>query len=69
MQTPFFRSSHIYHLEAHKTLTLYNLFFLIIYFSSIYMDHQVVNVRSCKNDSLHLECKEFKEFFPPCEHT
>jgi hypothetical protein len=43
---------------------------LVICFSSIYMDQQLVYVRGCKRYSLHPVCKEFfsqvKAGFPKC---
>jgi hypothetical protein len=36
---------------------------LVICFSYIYMDQQLVYVRGCKRDSLHPVCKEFFPLF------
>jgi hypothetical protein len=69
MQTPSFTAPHIYHylLGGPQNQNL-QLKPLIICFSSIYMNHQMADVRDCKSDSLH---PRYKEFFSPvgaCTH-
>jgi hypothetical protein len=54
----FYDLSHPPLLRSTKTNQNLQLNLLVIYFSSICIDHRVVHVRGCERDFLHLGCKE-----------